>query len=167
METLLLVALAGTALLILAVRSRSALPAPLRGAELHLNETTLHISDPVRLSGRPDQVWRSRDGTLVITDTKTRKSHRIYPADTVQLSVYAYLLRRKELARVHDTAYVRVPASLGAKYVPVPLLPDAEIENLHARHAALIRGDSVPETNGTKQLCHHCGHKPRCPRWNG
>lgn len=164
---MLILFLIGGAAAVLWWRAHNALPAALRGASLHLNEKNLSIKRPVALSGRPDQVWLSRDGQLVVTDTKNRKSARVYDSDVIQLSAYAYMLRQLEAHPVSDTAYVRAPALLGSRFVPVTLLPGAEVEALHARYHALLSGEIAARCNGSDALCRHCGHQPRCPRWQG
>ena len=162
---IVLAVLAAAALAVLYVRASQALPASLRGAALHLNERNLQLAEPIALSGRPDQVWLSRDGALVVTDTKTRRTPRVYDSDIVQLSAYAYMLRRLEDRPVHPVAYVRTPATLGSRFVPVDLLPDEAIEALHARYHAVAGGRTDPRCNAGEALCGHCGHRPRCPRW--
>ena len=162
MLVFLLVGLLGVA--VLQYRSARALPKPLRGATLFSNERGLKIAEPIALSGRPDQVWQSTNGSLVVTDTKTRTTTRVYDSDIVQLSAYAYMLRA-EGHPVHDTAYVRTPARFGSRYTPVELLPGAAIEALHARYHAVMAGTTEPRCNAGEALCRHCGHQPRCPRW--
>lgn len=160
-----LLALGVLAALVLLYRSQAALPRPLHGASLYMNEQRLKIDAPVALSGRVDQVWQARDGMLVVTDTKTRRTARVYDSDVVQLSAYAYMLRHSQDMPVHRTAYVRTPARWGSRFTPVELLPDEAIEAFHARYHAVSHGLTDPRCNAGEALCNHCGHRPRCPRW--
>ena len=164
-ELLTLAALAALAWATLAYRARRALPAPLRGATLHLNEKPLSITEPVSLRGRPDQVWRTRDNTLVITDTKTRKSARVFPADRLQLSAYALLLEETQDLPLHHVAFIRVPATLGSVFRPIDLLPREAVLRAVDRHHALLSAQTPPRTNASEALCRHCGHREICPRW--
>ncbi|RSE57623.1 hypothetical protein EGT81_19500 [Alcaligenes faecalis] len=83
------------------------MPAALRNATLYMNERTLAMQKPVRLNAKVDQVYRKRNGLLVLVETKTRNQHRVYDSDIYQLSLYALILSIVHKQRVSHTAYVR------------------------------------------------------------
>lgn len=133
------------------------------GAALTLNETNLAISAPVALSGRPDQVWRGKDGVLVIVDTKRRREARVFQSDRVRLSAYRFLLRQAPRFRndaFADHGFIRVEYDEGrARFDKVTLMSDDEIVSLHTR----TRGPyGEARLNPSKALCRGCGHRGRC-----
>lgn len=138
----------------------------LQGAKLILNEKTLRITQPIKLSGRLDQVWRRASGKLTIVDTKSRRNANVYESDRVQLSAYRYLLRRhKSTSRQEfdDYGFIRVKGrGRKAEFVRVKLYQDDEIERLHERATALRRNRAKPVAKPAKALCKGCGHRKRC-----
>jgi CRISPR/Cas system-associated exonuclease Cas4 (RecB family) len=137
----------------------------LDGAALILNEKTLRIDRPILLSGKPDQVWRTREGLLVPVDTKKRRAPRAFASDAVQLSAYAMLLKAAPRflgARIADHGFVRVEGESGAaRFIRVPLLPETAIIFRQERATALLRG-AAPNAKPSKALCAGCGHRGRC-----
>lgn len=83
------------------------LPLILRNAAVVMNERPISIEQPVKLSGRVDQVYQTPTGVLIPVDTKTRKTHTVYSSDIVQLSLYAMILMYTVDSRVSRTGYVR------------------------------------------------------------
>ncbi|MEO1280184.1 MAG: PD-(D/E)XK nuclease family protein [Pseudomonadota bacterium] len=138
----------------------------LNGAKLFLNEKTLRITRPIKLSGRPDQVWRRASGKLAIVDTKRRKNTTIYESDRVQLSSYRYILRRHPRTSKNafdDFGFIRVKIrGKKAEFVRVKLYEDDEIERLHERATALRRNRAQPVAKPARALCKGCGHRKRC-----
>jgi len=144
------------------------LPQILQNAKIFANEEIFSMTVPINLSGKPDQVWESERGPLVIVDTKNRTSSNIFESDRVQLSLYAFLLSQSFRGRhkdIYGTAYVRLPGSFGSRYVPVKLIPPEELIAKHARYWSLKDGRAAPKTNGAGGLCHHCGHRKKCAKF--
>ena len=68
------------------------LPIEIQNSTLVLNEDEISCKTPYQLYGRVDQVFQNEHNHLVILDSKTRKNHRIYTSDVMQLSLYRYML---------------------------------------------------------------------------
>ncbi|MEL6278277.1 MAG: PD-(D/E)XK nuclease family protein [Pseudomonadota bacterium] len=151
--------------LVLGQRVNEERPAELRGAKLLLNERLIQISNPIPLSGRPDQVWRTRDGVLVLIDTKTRRTPRVYEYDRVQLSAYAMLLRHSWVKRRGDVApygFIRFKSENGVRFVRVLLYDDEHIFDLYDRFQDVARSSSKAVANPSRALCAGCGHAEGC-----
>lgn len=107
------------------------MPAELRKATLYMNEQAISLQSPVRLNGQVDQVYRKRNGLLVLVDTKTRSRHRVYDSDIYQLSLYALILSIGRKEKVSGKAYVRTvirtPTSRIVRYHKVRLIPSAAL----------------------------------------
>lgn len=138
----------------------------LDGAVCVLNERLIRIRRPVRLSGRPDQVWRRRDRVLVVVDTKRRRAPRIYESDRVQLSAYRFLLKHTNRFRneeIADHGFIRTESKSGAaRFMKVDLLDDDEVLQLYKRAKSLRNSSAAPTANPSKALCRGCGHRGRC-----
>lgn len=68
------------------------MPLILRQSTLFMSEAEISMTQPVALRGRVDQVFMSKNGLLILLDTKTRSHHRVYGTDVWQLAVYAAIL---------------------------------------------------------------------------
>lgn len=106
-------------------RRSERMPAELRDAEIFMNEETVSMTDPVPFHGRVDQVFLTRSGTLVLLDTKYRLSGQVHGDDIVQLSCYAFALRKSCGTPVAKHAYLRMvqdeDGSRTVSYVKVDL----------------------------------------------
>lgn len=123
------------------------LPWELRDAALFLNERDIATSSPVALHGRPDQVLRLRDQSLVILDTKTRDYVYVHLSDVIQLSVYALILSANGY-KVRPYGYVRVvlrnTETREVTYVKVRLLKKRRVINLWFRYQELADSKTMP-----------------------
>lgn len=141
--------------------------------EQSFRETGVLIGSEIKLSyrsdfaiaGRVDQLWRVPGSGYVLVDTKNRQRAVAYPSDQLQLSIYAWLLRRTPRYKdrpIAQTAYVRVPDPIGpARFLPVSLLSDEETEK--AIRLAFARRKKRPERNPPScYRCGHCGHFKSC-----
>lgn len=147
----------------------SGLPQILQNAKIYANEEIFSMRVPINLSGKPDQVWESERGPLVIVDTKNRTSNMVFESDRVQLSLYAFLISQSLRGRhkdIYGTAYIRLPGTFGSRYAPVKLIPPEELIAKHARYWSIADGHLAPQTNGAGGLCHHCGHRKKCAKFN-
>jgi len=114
---------------------RENMPADLRGGRLVLSEQDIRTRLPVPLHGRPDQVFASAEGLLVVTDTKARLVPRVTWPDVLQLSVYGTILAftddpRAAGMRVAAHGYIRFPTPGGVVWARVPLLRPATVVEL-------------------------------------
>jgi len=115
------------------------------GAEVFLNEQSIHTLTPVPLHGKPDQVLQLRDGRLLIIDTKNRFHQKIYPSDITQLSVYRVILKNNGY-RLCDFALIRFPSekNTSAVFKQTRLLSEKEIINLYNRYHKIKRQEINP-----------------------
>lgn len=110
----------------------------LRGAVCVLNEQDINTTTPVPLHGKPDQVFRLRDGRYLLLDTKTRRHAKVYFSDIVQLSVYAVILKNKGLP-VFPFAVVRI-AGKKPTYLRADFLPEHVVVRLYHKYLSIKAG---------------------------
>ncbi len=48
-------------------------------------ERFLKIADPIPLCDKPDVVWETRDGSLIVGDYKSRENQQVYESEIIQL----------------------------------------------------------------------------------
>lgn len=127
-----------------------------------LREKPLFSRTPFPLAGRPDLVVERRDGSLKVKDLKNRKRVRIYPADVVQLSCYALLLRELYPSRkVADEASVVVRTRDGReREETVRLMGRDELIGLRGRWLDVVE-DREPPRKCDGRLCGTCSFKGR------
>ncbi len=127
-------------------------PKILRRSKLVMMEQDIDCASPIALKGRPDTVFETGRGELVILDTKTRKSHVYADSDILQMSVYRYILERGYGKKVSRYGYVR---SVVGQYKPtvqyhkVHLLSWGAVEHLYREYKAIQEGRFQPDC--------HCG----------
>ena len=141
------------------------MPEVLQSAKLVASERFYRCEKPVALSGRPDQVYRLSNGTLVVVDTKRRQRARVYDADVAQLSIYRVLLSAQKAFQRQPFAeygYVRLVTAEGVQYQRVDLWDTAQIVNLHRHYWALRDQRVKPSGAEAAGLCRQCGHRQRC-----
>lgn len=112
----------------------------LRGAVCVLNEQDINTTTPVPLHGKPDQVFRLRDGRYLLLDTKTRPHAKVYFSDIVQLSVYAVILKNKGLP-VFPFAVVRIAGKKTA-YLKADFLPEHVVVRLYYKYLSIKSGQT-------------------------
>lgn len=118
----------------------SSLPHILDGAVCVLNERDIRCLHPIALHGKPDQLFRTKDGLYVLVDTKKRDQCRVFTCDQVQLSVYAFILRRQGHI-IHPDGFIRIPFDDGrVAFLPVKLLSDETILKLHKQFLDIKSG---------------------------
>lgn len=108
------------------------MPRILRSAQLVLNETSISTQQPFRLHGQVDQAFRTRNGQLVLVDTKTRNEHVVRSEDITQLSLYAFILRVNGERKLAPYGYVRTVVSSHSNnrsvyYHKVPLMSNRRV----------------------------------------
>lgn len=144
------------------------MPQELRSAQLVLSERHVSIRLPIAIHGDPDQVYRTQDGRLLVVDTKTRFRAKVRSKDIVQLSLYAFMLRRGAVPAatrsLHDVyGYIRFKTPAGVTYTKVNLLRDGDILRLHRRYSDLraARAAGV-KFNPAKARCGYCDRRKVC-----
>lgn len=146
------------------------MPRELRDATLVASERSLRIRVPVALHGDPDQVYRTAEGRMIVVDTKARLYGKVYPRDIVQVSVYAFMLKRGALpvatSALHETyGYVRLKSPAGVRYERVRLLRDQEVLVLYQRYQDLRARQGAPaQFSPTEKRCSYCDRRRVCPR---
>lgn len=175
LSTLLLLALAALYIIIKVARehrrsSSNDYPPGLARTALVMSEKQLAIDRPLRLVGKPDEVYLHPDGYLVPVETKTRDRAWIHTADRIQLSVYAVLLRHAKHARlpgrpgraVADYGYVRLVTPKGTFWKVTNLLSEADVARLVDRHIDLEQGRDQPRPAHHPSLCRRCPYRSDC-----
>lgn len=148
---------------------RSAMPPELATAKLVLSEGLIRTRVPAKLASRTDQVYLTPEGMLVPVETKTRKVHRAYDTDRIQLSVTAVALSygNRKLPGVRGVArhgYVRVirPGDSQPCYLRVDLYTPEQVVKLENRYQALMAGKVEPRPARNPGLCRGCGQLQKC-----
>lgn len=150
---------------------RSAMPAELASASLVMSEERrlLRASlGPHQFVAKPDQVFRTQDGRLVLVENKTRQRVVAYDADVIELTVQAFALRHSKPTQllsspVADHAYVRVVSGGRSKYVRVRLLGDDALAELADRYVAIRARRRKPGSQASLNACRKCAYQPKCP----
>ena len=102
------------------------MPGELRRGSLFLSEQNIETDHPIALTARPDQVFTNDAGFLVPVELKHRRQWIISPADRLQLSVVATILRNRpeKTPAVAGHGYVRFKSGQRSKWMRVSLFPD-------------------------------------------
>lgn len=137
-------------------------PADLRGAVVKMNEQELRTLRPYGVVGRPDRVYRLRNGLHVLVENKNRDVHRVYETDIAELSLQAWLLRRNGMpTATYGYVAARSRRTGERKALRVELGDDAYCERLIRRYLDLIEGHAAPRYRQSRK-CDSCGHRARC-----
>lgn len=147
---------------------RPSMPDEIAAATLLFSEAKFYAERPVPLVARVDQVFHTPHGLVVPVETKTRRAHRWYPYDAIELSVQAVVLRYSRQVRlpgaIASYGYVRcVTEGSVPTYVKVPLLPESEVLAIYRRHQDLAAGRVAPRPAHHAGLCRRCPQASRCP----
>lgn len=138
------------------------LPAELEGAKLVQVEQDLYAKAPFKVAGRPDRVYRTRDGLHVPVEYKNRDRFAVYEADIAQLSLQSWLLRQNgHRTAAFGYAVVNDRNTGEHKALRVDLKDDVFCERLIARYVDVIqRRVQARKSRGRK--CNTCGHRTPC-----
>lgn len=137
-------------------------PHELQRGRIVMIEETLHVEHPYRIVGRPDQVVQLADGLHVPVDAKNRNRFQVYPTDVAELSLQAWMLRRRGLATAaHGYLAVTDRQTKERRALRVELGDDRYCERLIERFLLLIDGRvTARRMSGPK--CASCGQRARC-----
>jgi len=125
----------------------------------YMLENFLKITDPVALCGKPDVVWKTHDGTLIVGDYKSRENQQVYQSEVIQLSVYKLLVEKTQNRPVADYGFIHFK---NRHMVKVQLMNEKEIIELHQRYWNVKDGRIKPCMTGTKNYCRYCSHNDEC-----
>lgn len=137
------------------------LPGRLQAAKIWAKERAFAISKPVAIHGVIDEGFKLEDGTIVLSDTKSRANKAVYRSDILQVSAYKLLVESAGNS-VSDRGYIRVLSPNGNEYVPVNLLDEHEVVQAVNRYQDLRSGADVGEKCQSKALCRKCPYKAPC-----
>ena len=142
---------------------RARMPREIADARLVISEMTLYRRGSRPLAAKTDQGFLTRDGLLVMVETKTRR--RVSPSDIVQLSCQAVAADsdRRVKWKVANWGYVRLaPAGGKPYYQRVDLVHPTRIDQLWDRWKALKEGLIVPIPRPKPYRCGTCVARTRC-----
>lgn len=138
------------------------LPAELRSATLVYAEQLFRSSGPMRITARVDRAYRKTAGVLVLVELKTRKAHRTYLSDVIELSAQRLALTAQTGEVVADHAYVLTVLTDGnpGKYHRVSLMTVTAVLALAARREELFAGKGEPRSACFPAMC-RCSEQTR------
>jgi CRISPR/Cas system-associated exonuclease Cas4 (RecB family) len=122
-------------------------------------ERFLKITDPVPLCGKPDVVWETREGTLIIGDYKSRDNQQVYESEVIQLSVYKLLVEKTQNRPVADYGFIHFKNRNMKK---VYLMKETEIIALYHRYWDVVDKEIKAYTANNENYCRYCSHKHVC-----
>lgn len=138
------------------------LPPALKTARTWAKETFFESNGPMNLRGRIDHAFELENGGIVLTETKTRRFQRIYPSDTLQLSAYRELIQWSTRKQVENIAYVRALTPAGNRFLPLQLLPGAEVQAAYQIYRDLQSGKYPGERCKNQAICKTCMYQREC-----
>jgi CRISPR/Cas system-associated exonuclease Cas4 (RecB family) len=139
------------------------LPDELAGATLAYAERAFTARRPW-LVARVDRGYR-KDGRIWLTELKTRRQHRVYPPDVVELSAQRVAVEAESGVPVSETAYVLTQKPDGSRRVHrVELIRKEGIESLVRRRAAILGGSLLPRRAPDPASCAACAYRAECAR---
>lgn len=125
----------------------------------YMLERFLKITDPVPLCGKPDVVWITPDGTLIIGDYKSRENHQVYESEVIQLSVYKLLVEKTQNKPVADYGFIHFK---NGDMVKVDLMTEKEIISLYHQYWNMIDGKTKSSMKSNGNYCRYCFHWQKC-----
>ena len=140
------------------------LPPELMEAKIWAKERDFECGGAIPLRGRTDEIFQNRDGSIIVTETKTRNKLRVYSSDILQLSGYKVLIEHHTSRQVSSTGYVRVLSPEGNEYIAVDLLPRDEVQAARQLHEDLTSGLYVGEKCKNPVVCKTCAYVEPCTK---
>lgn len=141
-------------------RSKQSMPIELATADMWSSEKPFRCQKPAMFVFKPDRVYKSAEGVLIVEETKTHD--RVYASDVLQLSVAATGLRSISGLLVADHGYVRLVTDGGTVFKKVRLLTDAEVVAIHNRRQRILSGEIDPVKTCRTGLCKGCAYREAC-----
>ncbi|AIF51644.1 PD-(D/E)XK nuclease family protein [Pelosinus sp. UFO1] len=125
----------------------------------YMLERFLKITDPIPLCGKPDVVWKARDGTLIVGDYKSRENQQVYESEVIQLSVYKLLIEKTQNKPVADYGFIHFKNRYMKK---VYLKKETEIISLYHSYWDVVNGEVEACVANNENYCQYCSHKHKC-----
>ncbi|RTL48477.1 MAG: hypothetical protein EKK46_15910 [Rhodocyclaceae bacterium] len=141
-----------------------ALPPELKTARLIYAERVFRSRGSITLTAKLDRAYRVGTGPLILVELKTRRSHRAYPSDVIELSAQRVAVQAQTGERVAEYAYVLVerPSGRKAGWYRVDLMAPADVVALALRREALLAGLIEPRCARSIWICQDCVFWPEC-----
>lgn len=149
---------------------RRHMPPEIAEARMVLSEELIRVRVPARIVAKPDQVYLTRQGLLVLVETKTRHSNQVRDFDRAEISVQAFAMRHGRPGRLkrHPVApygYIRIKREgLPPAYHRVALHSDVAVVAMRQRRIDIESQRVAPGGPVTPRICRTCGKRPTCPR---
>lgn len=142
--------------------SKQSMPMELATANMWCSEKLFRCQKPAKFVFKPDRVYKSAEGVLIVEETKTHD--RVYASDVLQLSVAATGLRSIAGLPVADYGYVRLVTDRGRRteFKKVRLFTDREVVAIHNRRQAILNGEITPSKSCQTGLCGGCAYRGAC-----
>lgn len=132
----------------------------LRRATIAYAEKTFR-SPRRKIVARLDRAYRV-GGTLHLVELKTRKWHRVYRSDIIELSAQRLALHEDTGEDVSDRAFVITQVGRDRRAHRVALLATDEVLALAQRRRDILAGSVSPDYAPHDGVCKGCAHKERC-----
>lgn len=141
------------------------LPGEMRAAVPAYAERTFRLDlSHLRISARVDRAYRAQSGVVTLVELKTRRFHRPYQSDVIELSVQRVVLMSQTGESVARHAYVLVQGPKRTSTHRVKLLSEAQVFALVARREAILSGNAQALRASDSGLCAHCAFAIECRR---
>ena len=114
-----------------------------------------------KIVARLDRAYRVA-GKLHLVELKTRKWHRVYRSDIIELSAQRLALQEDTGEDVSDLAIVITQVGRDRRAHRVALMAPDEVVALARRRQDILAGSVTPEYAPHDGVCKGCGLKERC-----
>lgn len=106
------------------------------------------------------------DGSIHLLEFKTRRRHRVYPADIIELSAQRVAVQDVDGRRVADDGYVLTENERdGSRLLhQVRLLPEDTLLRLRDRREMILGGRVPPRDASAPGLCKGCAYRVECKK---
>ncbi len=138
------------------------LPSELQSSKLWGKEKPFSCTGSVNLTGRIDEAFELPDGDIVVSDTKSRATQRVYKSDILQVSAYKVVIEASTRKRVRDHGYIRLLTPQGNEYRRIELLSANEVAAAYQLHDDLQQGRYPGEKCGRPAVCRGCAYRVEC-----
>lgn len=136
----------------------------LRGKQLIFSER-LFRSRRTGIIAKIDRGYLA-DGSIHLLEFKTRRRHRVYPADIIELSAQRLAVQDDDGRQVADDGYVLTENERdGSRLLhQVRLLPEDTLLRLRYRREMILGGRVPPRDASAPGLCKGCAYRVECKK---
>lgn len=138
------------------------LPAMLEKARTWAKEREFRIGGRRPMHGVLDEAFELPDGTIVISETKSRRFKTIYKSDVLQVSAQRVLVENHQRRTVSSEGFVRLLTPQGNEFRPIKLMTADEVAQAYDLYRQLSRGAIVGDKCRAPNLCRSCAYKEEC-----